>query len=161
MIFMRHLIIAGLAIFVLVNPVFAQTEPSFSITPAKSEHTVSVGENKTATLSITNNLGHPVQFELGIEDLGTPDVPTEVVKLLGPDLGPYSLKPYLGLDVYTITIPNNETRTVGLTFRVPASVPAGTRHGAVTVTACGAAGGSRRTRGPAAPPGAARRSMPN
>jgi len=143
MILMRYLIIAGLAVFVLANPVLAQTEPSFSITPAKSEYTVSPGENKTATLTITNNLGRPVQFELGIEDLGTPDLPTEAVKLLGPNLGPYSLKPYLGLNSYAVTIPDQETRTVALTFKVPAGAPAGTRHGAVTVTARAAPGGAQ------------------
>lgn len=140
---MRYLIIAGLAVFVLVNPVFAQTEPSFSITPAKSEYTVARGGSKTATLTITNNLGRLTQFELGIEDLGTPDFPTEAIKLLGPDLGPYSLRPYLNLGNYVVTIPDQETRTIALTFQVPAGAPAGTRHGAVTVTARAARGGAQ------------------
>jgi hypothetical protein len=142
---MKNFFIAGMAIWLLAYPVWAQeARPSFSISPAKAEFTVLPGETITSRLEITNNLGRTVRFNIGLEDIAAGDEATEPIKLLGDDLGLYSLKPYLIPGAYSLTIPNGGTRALNFELSVPLSAPAGTRHGAITVTALAeGAGGAR------------------
>ncbi|OHA57730.1 MAG: hypothetical protein A2114_02530 [Candidatus Vogelbacteria bacterium GWA1_51_14] len=142
---MKNFFIAGLAIWLLAYPVWAQeTRPSFSITPAKAEFTVLPGETTIGRLEITNNLGRTIRFSIGLEDVTAGDGVTEPIKLLGDDLGLYSLKPYVVPSAYSLTIPNGDTQTLNFELKVPVSAPAGTRHGAITVTAAAAGTGGAR-----------------
>lgn len=142
---LKNFFIAGAAIWLLAYPVWAQSvDRSFSLTPAKAEFTVRPGETVVGQLLITNNLGETTNFQIGLEDVTAGDSIIEAVKLLGEELGPYSIKPYLFPTAYSILVPNGESRTIRFELVVPPSAPAGTRHGAITVTAlAGGAGGAR------------------
>lgn len=135
----KRIFTALAAIWLLAWPVWAQeSQPSFSVTPGKAEFTVGRGQADVGQLTVTNNLGQLVRFAIGVEDIVSNDSAASPVSLLGSDLGPYSIQPYVAPTAYSLLVPAGESRTLNFDIIVPAEAPAGTRHGAITVTAAAA-----------------------
>lgn len=104
--FWLALIIFG---FLGVGSAAAQTDPSFTISPAKREFVVEAGQSVSYVVSVTNNLGSTQQFAVTAQALEGQD--------------PYSLLPYLTVPTSRLTINDGETANFTVNIAVPNNAP--------------------------------------
>lgn len=97
--------------FLAVPAALAQTDLSFTISPAKREFVVEAGQSVSYVVSVTNNLGAAREFTVTPQSL--------------PGQGPYSLLPYLDLSTSRLTVGNGETASFTVNAAIPAEAPPG------------------------------------
>ena len=95
--------------FLAVTPALAQTDPSFTISPAKREFVMEAGQSASYVVSVTNNLGAEREFAVTTQALEGQD--------------PYSLLPYLDVPVSRLVIGNGETASFTVNIAIPPNAP--------------------------------------
>lgn len=105
---------------------------SFSVTPAKIELSLNPGVKAEQKISLTNKSREITKFTVDLRDLAASNRPDEVLRLLGDELGPYSLKPYLELSATNFSLAPGETKEIIIKIDIPKEVPPGGRFGAIT-----------------------------
>lgn len=106
----------------------------FVVGPGKVELSLNPGEYRVVEMTVTNRLGEPRQFNLGIEDAAGSDDPARPVVLLGADRGPYTLKDYLSVPEMSFVLNPGERARIPVTVRIPENAEPGGRYGSVLVT---------------------------
>lgn len=106
----------------------------FVVGPGKVELSLNPGEYRVVEMTVTNRLGEPRQFNIGIEDAAGTDDPARPVVLLGADRGPYTLKDYLSVPEMSFVLNPGERARIPVTVSIPENAEPGGRYGSVLVT---------------------------
>ena len=124
--------------FLLLPLSFASAEnlPSgaFIIKPAKVELTLLPGESKTVMLTLQNGTPSPLLIDVSFEDIAARVQSSSVddpIKLLGRDMGAYSLKDILSTPMQHFDLLSNNESQVPITIVAPKDALPGGRYGSV------------------------------
>lgn len=111
-----------------------QAQNDFVVEPGKTEIFINPGETITKSISITNRIGKSVKFKLTTEDIiGTNDS-IFPVKLLGDDIGPYSVKNFIEPEISEFTLELGEKITIPVKISVPTDAEPRGHYGALIVS---------------------------
>ncbi len=111
-----------------------QAQNDFVVEPGKTEIFINPGETITKSISITNRIGKSVKFKLTTEDIiGTNDS-ISPVKLLGDDIGPYSVKNFIEPEISEFTLELGEKITIPVKISVPTDAEPRGHYGALIVS---------------------------
>lgn len=120
------------AAYEIVN-IDAGTQRDFVVGPGKQEITLDPGQTVTVNMTVANRLGVKKTFSIDMEDIsGSRDLDRPAV-LLDNAVGPYSLKSYLHIPEYSVTLENGQRATVPVTITVPNDSEPGGLYGSVVV----------------------------
>lgn len=111
-----------------------ENDDDFVVGPGKTEIRMNAGETSTKSITVTNRYGAEMRFTLVIEDFGSPDSGNDVIKLLGSEKGPYSLRDYLKPDTMTFVLQHGDRATIPVNVEIPKDATPGGLYGAVIVT---------------------------
>lgn len=125
------ILVYGLVIFL---PSTSSASGSFSLSPAKVEVSINPGQTIERDLKIVNNLGRQANFQISIQDIAPSGDEKNPINLLGPELGPYSLKNYLKPEVGDFALRDKESRVISIKIVIPKDTPPSGLYGAVTVS---------------------------
>lgn len=106
----------------------------FVVGPGKTEVSLDAGQEVWKQLTITNRYGHPMKFNLEIEDFKGSRVPGENIILMGNTKGPYSLKDFIKPEVETFSLEHGQRITVPIKIAIPLDSQPGGLYGSVIVT---------------------------
>ena len=110
-----------------------EVKGDFLLGPGKMELWLDPGESVTRTISITNRLGKEMTFRVEIEDFTGSRDPTETIRLLGEEKGPYSLRDYLKPEVKEFTLAHGQRIVLPVEISIPQDAEPGGRYGAVII----------------------------
>lgn len=106
----------------------------FVVEPGKTEIFIDPGQSITKNISITNRIGKNVKFKLTTEDMvGTNDSQSPI-KLLGSDVGPYSLKNFIVPEITEFSLGLGDRITIPVTITVPLDAEPRGHYGALIVS---------------------------
>lgn len=106
----------------------------FVIEPAKMEITLDPGEKTTKTLSVVNRTDREQTFTVEIEDFVGSNDPKEVVRLLGNDKSPYSLRDYIKPEASSFRLKPKQRASLKVNIAIPADAEPGGRFASVLVS---------------------------
>lgn len=106
----------------------------FVVGPGKIELSINPGETKTVEITVSNRTGGPRFFEIVTEDATGSTDPTQSLKLLGDDRGPYSLKDYIHVQAPRFELPHNTRARIPVTVSVPPNAEPGGLYGSLLVS---------------------------
>ena len=122
---MKHLLLAGLFVGLLIGlPAYAD-EQGVKLSPAVFEDKVDAGKNYPFTLLVQNVSSEEKTFYLvvrdvkSVDDAGRPEFATE------GEPTPFNLSTWVSLPVESVTIPAGVERAVQFTVSVPADATPG------------------------------------
>ena len=105
----------------------------FVLGPGKVELEINPGESKTINLLLSNRIGKEHRFNLSVEDATGSQNPEKTVDLLGSQRGPYTLREYISIPDYQLTLEHNQRARIPVTISVPPDAEPGGRYGSVLV----------------------------
>ncbi len=106
----------------------------FVIGPGKIEVNLVPGESVTREISITNRISDNRVFEITVEDVTGSYDEGNAVTLLGDEKGPYTLKDYISIPDYKITLDLGERAWIPITISIPPDAEPGGRYGSVLIS---------------------------
>lgn len=110
------------------NKVFSD----FVVGPGRFTLEVAPGESKTVFVNISNRLGSKRLFALNTEDMTAGGDENEgTIKLLGDQVGPYTIKDYISVPYDHFYIDNNERVVVPVTISIPDDAEPGGFYGSI------------------------------
>jgi len=113
----------------------AAGQNDFVLEPAKHEVLAVPGETQREKISITNRTEKTLEFKIQIEDFVGSTDREQQVKLLGDEVGPYSLKNFVTPDVSVFTLSSGERITIPITVALPEDAAPRGYYGAVIISA--------------------------
>lgn len=106
----------------------------FVVEPGKTEIFINPGETITKNISITNRIGRSVKFKLTTEDMiGTNDS-LSPVKLLGDEIGPYSVKNFIEPEITEFSLELGDKITIPVKVSIPIDAEPRGYYGALIVS---------------------------
>ncbi len=131
-----------LAIFSVGGIVFAfektkmdiQPQNDFVVEPGKTEIFANPGDTVTKNITITNRIGKKVKFKLTTEDMIGTDDPLSPVRLLGDDVGPYSVKNFIQPEINEFSLDLGEKITIPVKVFIPLDAEPRGYYGALIVS---------------------------
>lgn len=106
----------------------------FVVEPGKTEIFINPGGTVTKSITITNRIGKTVKFKLTTEDMiGTNDSESPI-KLLGDEVGPYSIKSFIKLEISEFSLDLGEKITIPVTISIPLDAEPRGYYGAVIIS---------------------------
>jgi hypothetical protein len=112
-----------------------EVDNDFVVGPGKTELRMNPGETSVRTMTVTNRQGMERQFTIQIEDFTSPESEADgVIKLLGEEKGPYSLRDYLNPDIRSFVLQHGDRATIQVEISIPEDATPGNLFGAVIVT---------------------------
>lgn len=106
----------------------------FLISPAKIKLDVLPGTEAGAEILVTNRLGRGAIFQVTAEDIAASDDPTIAVKLLGDEVGKYSLRDFIDIMPERLVLDDLEQGRISVSVRLPADVYPGGHYAAVLIS---------------------------
>ncbi len=103
----------------------------FVVSPGKTEMVIKPGETSVKNVTITNRFQQQMRFILKVEDFTSPDKLGELIKFLGDEKGPYSLKDYITLDTYEIVLQPGDRANIPVVISIPMDAQPGGLYGAI------------------------------
>lgn len=107
----------------------------FVLEPTKNEVILDPGESITKTVSVTNRTERNVTFVIEMEDITGSDNPEDQVKLLGDEVGPYSIRELVKPELADFKLAPGERGTFNVRVELPIDAEPGGYYGAVIVSA--------------------------
>lgn len=107
----------------------------FVLGGGKVELFLNPGDNYTKELLITNRLGKPMNFKVGVEDFTGSQNIEESIVLLGDKKGPYSLKDYLKPEISEFVLEHGQRMVLPVEISIPPNAEPGGLYGTVLVSA--------------------------
>lgn len=107
----------------------------FVLEPTKNEVLITPGKSAVRNISVVNRTERTITFTIDIEDIVGSDNPTDQVKLLGNERGPYSLKDFLLPEVREFTVASGERVTIPVTVSLPIDAEPRGYYGAIIISA--------------------------
>jgi len=106
----------------------------FVVGPGKQEITLKPGDTAVVNMSISNRLGTKKTFSIDMEDVsGSTDLEKPAILLDGA-VGPYSLKSYLNVPEYSVTLDSGKKAIVPVKITIPNDSEPGGLYGSVVVS---------------------------
>lgn len=106
----------------------------FVVEPGKTELFVNPGETVTKNITITNRIAKTVKFKLSTEDMvGTTDSESPI-KLLGDEMGPYSIKNFMKPEISEFSLDLGEKIIIPVTVTIPVDAEPRGYYGALIVS---------------------------
>ena len=106
----------------------------FVVEPGKTEIFANPGETVTKNITITNRIGKTVKFKLTTEDMiGTSD-PLSPIRLLGDEVGPYSVKNFIQPEINEFSLDLGEKITIPVKVSIPLDAEPRGYYGALIVS---------------------------
>ncbi len=117
----------------LENP---RIDNDFVVGPGKTEIRINPGETSVKSITVTNRYATERLFNIEIEDFTSPDEgdSSGVIKLLGEEKGPYSLRDYLKPDETSFVLQSGDRATIRVEINIPEDATPGGLYGAVIVS---------------------------
>lgn len=106
----------------------------FVVGPGKIELEIKPGESKTVLVSVSNRTGSAKLFNLEMEDAAGSQDPNTPIVLLGAQVGPYSMKDFIGVADESFVIEHNTRIQIPVTVSVPLNAEPGGLYGSLLVT---------------------------
>lgn len=106
----------------------------FVLEPGKTEIFVNPGETVTKNVTITNRIGKTVKFNLTTEDMVGTNDPLSPIKLLGDEVGPYSVKNFMIPEISEFSLDLGERITIPVKVSVPLDAEPRGYYGALVVS---------------------------
>jgi hypothetical protein len=103
----------------------------FVVGPGRFSLEIAPGETKTVNMNISNRLGERRLFQFTTEDMTNNTDGDSVIKLLGDEVGPYTIKDYITVPYKQFYIENNERAVVPVTISIPADAEPGGFYGSI------------------------------
>lgn len=119
---------------VVRQQVGAAGQNDFILEPAKHDVLVVPGETQEKTISVTNRTDTALEFSIIIEDFTGSDNPSQQVRLLGDEVGPYSLKQFVQPEIDTFMLASGERITIPVTIALPEDAEPRGYYGAVIIS---------------------------
>lgn len=119
------------SIEVLENTLVAK---DFAVGPGKTEVALDPGQTVVRNITVTNRYGVDMEFILEIEDFGASENPSESLKLMGDEKGPYSLRDYLSPEIMEFKIKQGDRITIPVTINIPKDATPGGLYGSIIVS---------------------------
>jgi len=113
----------------------AAGQNDFVLEPAKHEVIAVPGESQRQKISVTNRTEKTLEFKIQIEDFVGSTDKEQQVKLLGDEVGPYSLKNFVTPEVSVFTLGSGERITIPVTVSLPEDAAPRGYYGAVIISA--------------------------
>lgn len=107
----------------------------FVLGGGKVELFLNPGDNYAKELLITNRLGKPMNFKVGVEDFTGSQNIEESIVLLGDKKGPYSLKDYLKPEISEFVLEHGQRMVLPVEISIPPNAEPGGLYGTVLVSA--------------------------
>lgn len=140
----KKIIIWGIALGLVLLPNLAKAytlqqltideSNDFVLGPGKTELFLDPGDQVVQELYITNRFKESREFHIEVEDFTGSDDASEVVKLLGKEKGPFSLKDFLKPELTTFTLKPAERIILSVTIAIPDNATPGGLYGSILVT---------------------------
>jgi len=111
-----------------------EAQNDFVVEPGKTEIFINPGETITKHISITNRIGKSVKFKLNTEDIVGTNDSSAPVKLLGDEVGPYSLKNFIKPEITEFELESGEKITIDVEVSVPEDAEPRGYYGALIVS---------------------------
>ena len=109
-------------------------ENDFIVEPGKTEIFLNPGESVTKNVVITNRIGKTFKFKLTTEDMiGTNDA-LSPIKLMGDEVGPYSLKNFIVPELKEFTLEQGEKISIPVNVSVPIDAEPRGYYGALIIS---------------------------
>ena len=125
---------AGVALAFEKTKLNLPAQNDFVVEPGKTEIFVNPGETVTKSITITSRINKTVKFKLTTEDMiGTTDSESPI-KLLGDEVGPYSIKDLIKPEVSEFSLDLGEKITIPVTISVPTDAEPRGYYGALIVS---------------------------
>ncbi|MFA5127623.1 MAG: hypothetical protein WC457_01290 [Patescibacteria group bacterium] len=106
----------------------------FVVGPGKTEIKLDAGQTVTKTMVVTNRYGVDMRFNFKVEDFTGSSKSNEVIRLLGDEKGPYSLKDFIKPETDSLILKHGERARVQVTISIPKDATPAGLYGAVIVT---------------------------
>ncbi len=104
----------------------------FVVGPGRFELEIAPGESRTVFLNISNRLGGGRVFQFTTEDMTSTDDGGDVnTRLLGDEVGPYTIKDYISVPYEKFYLENNQRAVVPVTISIPADAEPGGFYGSI------------------------------
>lgn len=126
--------VAGVALaFEKIN-VSTIPQDDFVVEPGKTEIFVNPGDTVTKNIIITNRIGKTIKFKLTTEDMVGTDDPLSPIKLLGDDVGPYSIKNFMVPEISEFSLDFGDRITIPVKVSIPLDAEPRGYYGALIVS---------------------------
>lgn len=106
----------------------------FVVEPGKTEIFVNPGDSVTKNITITNRIGKTVKFKLTTEDMVGTNDSTSPIKLLGDEVGPYSVKNFIEPEINEFSLDLGEKITIPVKVSIPLDAEPRGYYGALIVS---------------------------
>lgn len=134
--------IVFLSIFLLNKEVLAfqktkidmEAQNDFIVEPGKTEIFLNTGESTIKNITITNRINKTVKFKLTTEDIVGTNERESPVKLLGDELGPYSIKDFIKPEIIEFSLELGERIVIPVKVSVPLNSEPRGYYGALIVS---------------------------
>lgn len=125
----------------------AEVYRDFVVGPGKFEIELAPGESKIVELVVSNRMGEKKRFSLTAEDMTGSTDPTQAVKLLREEKGPYTLKDYISVPQTEFDLEHGMRARIPVTVSLPPDAEPGGRYGSLLVSIISSSNGEGDTSG--------------
>lgn len=101
----------------------------FVVGPGRFQLEVAPGESKTVEILVTNRMGIPKTFLLTTEDMDAQTDEGGGVRLLGDEVGPYSIKDFISVPQESFILEHQQRARIPVTVSIPADAQPGGFYG--------------------------------
>lgn len=111
-----------------------QAQNDFVVEPGKTEIFANPGDSITKSITITSRINKTVKFKLTTEDMVGTNESMSPIKLLGNDIGPYSIKNFIQPEITEFSLDLGEKITIPVKVSVPSDAEPKGYYGALIVS---------------------------
>lgn len=116
-------------------PVSNRVFNDFVVGPGRFSLEIAPGESKTVLLNVSNRMGSERLFRFTTEDMTSGDDETQTIRLLGDEVGPYTIKDYISVEYDKFYLGPNLRAVVPVTVSIPADAEPGGFYGSILTEA--------------------------
>lgn len=106
----------------------------FVVEPGKTEIFLNPGETVVKNIAITNRINKTVKFRLTTEDMVGTNESTSAIKLLGDEVGPYSIKNFIEPEITEFSLDLGEKIVIPVKVSIPLDAEPRGYYGALIVS---------------------------
>lgn len=106
----------------------------FVVEPGKTEIFLNPGETVVKNIAITNRINKTVKFRLTTEDMVGTNEATSAIKLLGDEVGPYSIKNFIEPEITEFSLDLGEKIVIPVKVSIPLDAEPRGYYGALIVS---------------------------